>query len=125
LAARIRQDPALAGAVLMMRTSGARPGDSERCSELGVQFLIKPVKQSELLSLVLTAFGAAKASAGPGPQAPEAGARLRLLVAEDNVVNQVLVTRMLTKRGHEVVVVGDGGAAAAAVERERFDAVLM
>ncbi len=46
LAARIRQDPALAGAVLMMRTSGARPGDSERCSELGVQFLIKPVKHA-------------------------------------------------------------------------------
>jgi two-component system, sensor histidine kinase and response regulator len=125
LAARIRQDPALAGAVIMMLTSGAHPGDSERCSELGAPFLIKPVKPSELLSLVLTAFGAAQASARPGPQAPEAGARLRLLVAEDNAVNQVLVTRMLTKRGHEVVVVEDGGAAVAAVERERFDAVLM
>jgi signal transduction histidine kinase/ActR/RegA family two-component response regulator/HPt (histidine-containing phosphotransfer) domain-containing protein len=50
---------------------------------------------------------------------------LRILVAEDNAINQKVVVRMLEKRGHQVQVVADGREAVADVERERFDAVLM
>jgi two-component system sensor histidine kinase/response regulator len=50
---------------------------------------------------------------------------LRILLAEDNLVNQKLATRLLEKRGHTVVVVGDGQAAIAAIAEHRFDAVLM
>ena len=50
---------------------------------------------------------------------------LRILIAEDNAINQKVVVRMLEKRGHQVQVVADGREAVAAVERERFDAVLM
>ncbi len=50
---------------------------------------------------------------------------LRILVAEDNAINQKVVVRMLEKRGHQVQVVADGREAVAAVEREHFDAVLM
>jgi CheY-like chemotaxis protein len=47
------------------------------------------------------------------------------LIAEDNAVNQTLVRRLLEKRGYSMVVVGDGRAAIAALEREDFDIVLM
>jgi PAS domain S-box-containing protein len=50
---------------------------------------------------------------------------LNILVAEDNPVNQMLITRLLTKRGHQVTVAGDGNAAVAAFDRGRFDLVLM
>jgi len=50
---------------------------------------------------------------------------LRVLVAEDNLVNQRLVTRLLEKRGHFVVVAGNGREALEALEKESFDLVLM
>jgi PAS domain S-box-containing protein len=67
---------------------------------------------------------------GPDEHAPDAPAPpnsmpLRILLAEDNAVNQRLTERLLEKRGHKVIVVGDGEQAIAAVDRERFDLVLM
>jgi PAS domain S-box-containing protein len=63
------------------------------------------------------------------PSAPEAKvdppARLKILLAEDNLVNQKLATILLRKRGHEVVLAGNGREALEAMERERFDLVLM
>jgi two-component system, sensor histidine kinase and response regulator len=64
------------------------------------------------------------------PKAPERSASvmseaLNILVAEDNPVNQMLITRLLTKRGHQVTVAGDGNAAVAAFDRGEFDLVLM
>jgi CheY-like chemotaxis protein len=50
---------------------------------------------------------------------------LNILVAEDNPVNQMLITRLLTKRGHQVTVAGDGNVAVAAFDRGHFDLVLM
>jgi signal transduction histidine kinase/ligand-binding sensor domain-containing protein/ActR/RegA family two-component response regulator len=64
------------------------------------------------------------ANAGPAPDAPE-GSRLRVLTAEDNVVNQRLIARLLQKWGHDVTIVGSGDEAVRAVERETFDLVLM
>ena len=51
--------------------------------------------------------------------------RLKVLLAEDNRVNQLLVVRLLQARGHKVVVVGDGQAALDAIEKESFDLILM
>jgi signal transduction histidine kinase/ActR/RegA family two-component response regulator len=53
------------------------------------------------------------------------GRFLRVLMAEDNAVNQKLVSRLLEKRGHSVVTVTDGRQALAALEKEPFDVVLM
>ncbi len=67
------------------------------------------------------------AAAPPKPEALTAGPvrPLKVLVAEDTVVNQRVVMRMLTKRGHMVTVVSDGQEALDALARERFDLVLM
>jgi PAS domain S-box-containing protein len=130
LAERIRQRPDLAGATIMMLTSGGQPGDVERCRRLGVAaYLTKPVKQSDLFDSVVTALGtsARKPEAADGSAGPEsrAGRALRVLLAEDNAVNQKLVIRLLERRGHQVTVVDNGRDALAALERQAFDAVLM
>jgi two-component system, sensor histidine kinase len=76
--------------------------------------------------LCAPAGGMVSESGAAKPLNGRAGARrLRVLVAEDNHVNQLLVVRLLEKRGHEVVVAGDGHAALAAIEKQSFDVVLM
>src|SRR6185503_5758777 len=94
LAARIKQDPTLAGSTVLMLTSDDRPGDLARCRDLGIAaYLVKPIRQSELLDAIVTALGspepAARApAAAPRRNAP--GRALRVLLAEDNQVNQRL-----------------------------------
>jgi signal transduction histidine kinase/HPt (histidine-containing phosphotransfer) domain-containing protein/ActR/RegA family two-component response regulator len=75
----------------------------------------------------VTAAAAAAASATSLPDAPppRATRRGRVLIAEDNVVNQMVTARMLERLGFEAEVVGTGQEAAAAARRERFDAILM
>ncbi len=128
LAERIKQNPDLAGSVLLMLSSAGRPDDAHRCERLGIAlYLTKPVKQSELLNAILTArHEAAPAEEHhPAEGAAPGARRLRVLLAEDNLVNQRLAVRLLEKAGHAVTVVGNGREAVAALEREAFDAVLM
>jgi signal transduction histidine kinase/DNA-binding response OmpR family regulator len=135
-------------ATLMMLSSAAHAGDTARCRELGVaRYLTKPIKQSELLDAIMTAVAArVNLSPQPPPRFGEGepavpsplpvsgrgagGERsisppLRVLVAEDNVVNQTLAVRMLEKQGHEAVVVANGREAVAMVASEPFDLILM
>ena len=86
----------------------------------------KPVRPSDLLEAIEAALGAGplpEAAASEGPAASHC--RKRVLVAEDNPVNQLVAARLLEKLGHVVQVVGDGRAALEALEQERFDLVLM
>jgi CheY-like chemotaxis protein len=92
--------------------------------------LVKPIKQSDLFDRIVTALGrAVRAEAAPAALSPppgESGSRpLRVLLAEDNAVNQRLVVHLLGKRGHSVTVTADGREALAAFQRQRFDLVLM
>jgi PAS domain S-box-containing protein len=130
LAAEIKRRPEFAGAVLMMLSSAGQAGDAGRCRELGIStYLAKPIKQSDLLDAILTALSLSfqhDELHEPGVQPPHATTRrLRVLLAEDNAVNQKLAARLLEKRGHSVVVTSDGKQALAALERETFDLVLM
>jgi signal transduction histidine kinase/DNA-binding response OmpR family regulator len=122
----------LAGAVLMLLSSADRLGDAVRCRMLDLPaFLTKPVKPAELLNAVLKILdrGEQKPVAGPGVRGQcgrdIAAGGLRILLAEDNLVNQRLVVALLGKLGHQVVVVENGAAAVRAVEQEAFDLVLM
>ena len=114
----------------MMLSSAGRPGTLP-----GAARSASPVPQQagqavELLDAILTATGA---RLKPGQQPPlvtrhvlrERRHRLRILLAEDNVVNQRLAVRLLERQGHAVVVAGTGRAALEALEREHFDLVLM
>jgi CheY-like chemotaxis protein len=131
VAAQIKRDPELTHATIMMLSSADRTGDASRLRELGVVcYLRKPITQSELFDAILTAMGAAPQDAPESPRAAGAGTRqsrrsLRVLLVEDNEVNQQLAVKILLKRGHIVVVANDGREALAALKRESVDLVLM
>jgi two-component system sensor histidine kinase/response regulator len=131
LAAKIQQSPRLAGASIMMLSSGARPGDRARCFELGISaYLTKPVKQSDLMDTIVGVLGSrlsgAKERPGTGAaRPPKAARRLRVLVAEDNAVNQQVAVGMLERAGHEVVVAANGREVLALLGKGAFDVVLM
>ncbi len=130
LAEEIRKRPEMAGAAVMMLSSADRLGDAERCRSLGlVRYLVKPVNQSDLLNALLQAVSGPAAAPTRAPRRPAeerpAGPSLRVLLAEDNLVNQRLAIRLLEKQGHAVEAVPNGRAAVEAVERQAFDVVLM
>jgi len=133
LVERIRQRPELSTATIMMLTSAGHRGDAARCEELGVSaYLLKPIRQPELREAVARVLGA-KELKGAIPMITrnslqgslETSASLRVLLAEDNLVNQRLAVRLLEKRGHSVVVAGNGREALAAFESGGFDLILM
>src|SRR6202521_440051 len=130
---RIRQRPELSTATIMMLTSAGHRGDADRCRELGVAaYLLKPIRQSELRESIARVLGAREHS-GAIPlvtryslqDARDPLTVLRILVAEDNAVNQRLVIRLLEKRGHRAVLAVDGRQAIEALNQGSFDLVLM
>lgn len=128
---RIRAMESLATGAVMMVTSIDQPLHLERCRELGIaDYLIKPVPQKELLRSVLKALG--RSASGPGEslsvareQTPTAGPSLRILIAEDNLINQKVAVSMLQKMGHSVNVASDGRQAVAAAATCAFDLIFM
>ena len=127
---RIQDNPDLRTAAIMMLTSGGQRGDLERCERLGVAaYLVKPVRQMELRKSILEVLGAANGVSGhatPAPAPPPAVTRpLRILIAEDNPVNQLVATRLLEKRGHSVRIAANGLLALNALAEESFDLVFM
>ncbi|HSB69367.1 MAG TPA: response regulator [Candidatus Methylomirabilis sp.] len=133
LAERIRRTPALAGATILMLSSADPPGTRSRCQALGVAaYLTKPITQSELWDGIVQVLQPPQAETHSTPLAHKTAWQsrrsLRILVAEDNVVNQRLAVRMLEKWGHQVVVASDGSEALAVLERPEnhsIDLVLM
>jgi signal transduction histidine kinase/DNA-binding response OmpR family regulator len=128
LAARIQEDSEITGASIMMLTSNDQNQDITRCRELGLAaYLIKPVMPGDLLDAILLALAQPRrnkpdVSSGPNPiQSP----RGRILVAEDNLVNQKLTLCLLEKKGYSVTVVPDGRAVLDALELHCFDLILM
>ena len=135
LAELLSRRPEMRGAMMMMLTSANPPGIVKRCREVGIAVsLTKPVRQALLLSEIRRLAGAAAEprpdtrvvqQSSPAPASKPATVPLRVLLAEDNPVNQRLAVAILSKRGHTVVVAGDGRQAVEAYDRERFDVVLM
>ncbi len=129
LAERIKKDPELVGATIMMLTSAGHLGDAARCRELGISaYLVKPIRQGELLQAICNVLNLSNQEQAPlvtRHTLREARNRSRVLLAEDNAVNQTLALRLLEKRGYFVSVAGNGREALAALEKEIFDVVLM
>jgi PAS domain S-box-containing protein len=131
LVEQIQQNPALTGAAIMMLTSGGNRGDIARCRELGIAaYLTKPVKQSELLEAIMKVLGSPSGEAQREPVLTRhslgpSSRSLLILLAEDNEINQQLMIHILRNAGHDVVLANNGREAVAAVEKQRFDVVLM
>jgi two-component system sensor histidine kinase/response regulator len=136
LAEEIRRRPEVAGTALLVLSSADRHRDRETCRALGVaEYLTKPVSQADLLRAVQDALGhvlvdakgrkVVAASTAPERAPPPQPVSLRILLAEDNLVNQKVACCTLEKMGHRPRVVADGLQVLAALEEEAFDLVLM
>jgi CheY-like chemotaxis protein len=129
LAARIRGQAELRETRLFMLTSAGQRGDAARCKDIGIEvYLMKPVKQSALLEAMARSMGRPALEGAPAltrHSLNESRRKLRILLAEDNAINQKLAVRLLEKQGHEVTVANDGLEAVAAVGNGEFDVVLM
>ncbi|HMH13638.1 MAG TPA: response regulator [Edaphobacter sp.] len=132
LVEHIKDRPELSTSTIMMLTSGGQRGDAARCGELGIAaYLLKPVRQSELREAIARVLCAKEQGAIPmitrhSLQADADPAKsLRILLVEDNLVNQKLATRLLEKRGHRVIIASNGREALLALEKGTYDLVLM
>jgi signal transduction histidine kinase/CheY-like chemotaxis protein len=131
LAEEIRRRPDLAGVVIMMLSSADRAEDAARCRRLGLaRYLLKPIKQSDLLQAIVRALPRQAQPMDLTEVEPEKAPAnisrpLRILLAEDNAVNQLLAVRVLEQAGHTVTVAGNGREALACWQREPFDLILM
>ena len=131
LVEQIQQSPELSNLVTIMLTSGGQRGDGLRCKELGIAaYLIKPVLQADLLDALLQVLALHEGIPQPAQLITRHSLRegrlpLRILLAEDNLVNQKLASRLLENQGHTVVVAADGAQALGTLEKQNFDLVLM
>jgi CheY-like chemotaxis protein/HPt (histidine-containing phosphotransfer) domain-containing protein len=127
LAEQIQREPQASRPHVLLLTPAGADGD-ERCRKLGVAgWVRKPVMQSELYDALMSALDGGARDAPPQrvSRAVRSKKGLRILLAEDNPVNQKLALKLLEKQGHRVQVAASGKEALAALGRERFDLVVM
>ncbi len=136
VARAIKGDPALQNTRLVLLTSLGLRGDAEAARQAGVAgYLTKPVKPSHLFDGLATVMSGS-ATAGPASGARSlvtrhslneaaAASRARILLAEDNAINQMVAARMLENLGYHADVAADGREAIEALSRLPYAAVLM
>ena len=132
VARTIQDDPALAGTNIVILTSLASHPRETDLAKLGIKaYLTKPVKQSKLMDcLAEVVSGPGVAPLAPAVAPPASGetvARkpLRILLAEDNAVNQKVALRLLARLGYTADAVADGVEAIQAIQRAPYDVILM
>ena len=130
LAERIRQTPALSRTSIMMLTSAGQRGEGERCRKLGIgAYLLKPIRSAELQAAMLLVLGRGTDIVSRDlvtRHCAQAQVRtLRILLVEDNLVNQKVGVKMLEKMGHQLTVARDGREALALLESGSYDLVFM
>lgn len=117
--------------IIMTPSSAGIRGDGVRCRELGVSaYLTKPIKQNDLLEAIKLTLGSSLSMEKKAPLITkhtlrESHPKLRLLLAEDNIINQKMVIRLLEKEGHDVSVASNGTEVLSALKKDCFDAILM
>jgi len=133
VAEKFRDDPMLRDATILLLTSAGRPGEAARCLELRISaYLLKPVMKADLLTAILTVLGhqsglerAADPPLVTRHSIRESAIKRRVLVAEDNAINQALIMRLLANMGHSPVLAQNGKEAVSLASSEVFDLVFM
>jgi len=128
----VRHDTAIKNTILVMLTSVGRRGDAERLREIGFQaYLTKPVKMNQLYDCLSATLGLQAAGTGNQQMITRYSLQERrrinakILLAEDNAINQKVATKMLQKLGCDVECVANGKEALEAVMAKSYDLVLM
>ena len=131
LACQIKRNPRMSSVPIIMLTSAGKPDNMKKLRNLGVsEYLVKPIKQSQLFDKLVTVLSSSYADEIPmvvprDDLISEDKRCLRILLAEDNPVNQMLAIRLLQNAGHSVKLAKTGKEAVEAMELEKFDLVLM
>ncbi|HJQ29813.1 MAG TPA: response regulator, partial [Rubrobacter sp.] len=135
LAHRIKIDPTISSTKLILLTSMGVRGEAQQAKSVGfAAYLIKPVRQSHLYDAIATVLGTQGEEVMPEKKAqpvtqrriePEVVSHARVLVAEDNAINQKVAIRMLETLGYRADVAADGFEAVEAISRLSYAAVLM
>ena len=125
----IRRNPVLQSVVIMMLTSCDQVKSAARCREMGVEtYLIKPLSASDLLGSILLAIGTDTPASSvnlPATRISASSQSLRILLAEDNLVNQKVAMTMLGKMGHRVTLATNGLEALEQWRQGHFDLIFM
>lgn len=126
---KIRKMPEYSGIPILILSSDRGVDDIKRAQELGVsEFLLKPVRRSRLYDSIVNTLarkGPVEAVKGRGVESALKGRPLRILVAEDNLINQKLAMRILEKQGWKPAVANNGKEAVELYDKEKFDLILM
>ena len=120
--------PAYWTVLVAVLSSGDHQDDARRCREVGAQlYMRKPVMYARLQERLQALFKKAPSLAGSsaGPQALPATKHLKVLLAEDNIVNQVVAQKMLERAGHSVDSVTNGALAVSRYQDGQYDLILM
>jgi len=130
LAEQVRSNPVFGQVKFIMLSSASQVRDEARYHALDIAcHLVKPIKQSDLHDAIMKVLGSELIGrddvSALQEEAITSSRPLRILLAEDNVVNQRLGVRLLEKRGHNVTVVGDGREVLKVLDRGNFDVILM
>src|SRR6266850_1046430 len=133
LARAIKSDPVLAPLPLVLLTSVSYRGSAGEAQRAGFSaFLLKPIRQSQLYDCIVSVMGTAATEPSPARlitrhtlKEAQAQLRARVLVAEDNAVNQKVALRMLEKLGCRVDVVVNGREAVEASARVPYQCIFM
>jgi signal transduction histidine kinase/CheY-like chemotaxis protein len=126
---RIRQNPALQSVVIMMLTSNDQVKSAARCRQMGVEtYLTKPLSASDLQRSIRTAISVhtpVNTATPPAAAISASSLSLRILLAEDNLVNQKVAMGMLARMGHRVTLASNGLEALERWRQSEFDLILM
>jgi signal transduction histidine kinase/DNA-binding response OmpR family regulator len=134
LVEQVRENEELIVPTIVMLTSAGNAGDIARCQELGVSaYLVKPIRESELLHTAVGVVGNSRAgSISPDPAGGMERSAIKavrgvlnILVADDSRINQRVASRLLEKRGHRVALAVNGREVLALMEMQTFDLILM
>ena len=129
VAAMMKSTPSGEEMKIIMLSSVGQRGDPVRCRKAGISgYLSKPVKQSDLLDAIMMTMDRhfeEKKTVITRHTVHEARERLKILLAEDNLVNQILAIKLLETRGHQVTLVSNGREAVDAFKKDSFDLILM
>jgi two-component system sensor histidine kinase/response regulator len=130
LARAIRANRSFGDLKLILATSVGLPNPSDDARHVGFDgFLAKPLKRATLIEELCKVLGLESAIATPnaaaGAAIADAGSALDILVAEDNAINQQLITTLLRKWGHRITVVENGFGAVTAATGNDYDVILM
>ncbi len=132
LAERLKKEKLARGSRILLLTSVGNPGDARRCREVGVSgYLIKPVKMAELRVAIDQVLGLEQ---GPPQAQKELVTRhslaqqyqgVRILMAEDNLVNRMVIQEMLERVGWKVDIAATGQEVVELAETKVYDLILM